>query len=195
MGAVQLVVIGSSWGGLEALGRVLALLPADFEPPLAIAQHRTSDVAGDGLASALAAVSPLPVREVDDKDELRPGTVYVAPADYHLMVERSHFELSVDAPVAFSRPSIDVLFESAADAFRDGVVGVLLTGANADGTAGLRRIRDFGGATLVQDPDTAERPEMPESAIRAGVADRVLPLEGIAAALVGRTHRLRSAAR
>jgi two-component system chemotaxis response regulator CheB len=194
MAAVELVVVGSSWGGLEALGRVLSLLPADFQPTLAIAQHRTPDVAGDGLAGSLAAVSPLPVREVDDKDELRPGTVYVAPADYHLMIERSHFELSVDAPVAYSRPSIDVLFESAADAFRDGVVGVLLTGANADGTAGLRRIRDFGGTTLVQDPHTAERPEMPESAIRAGVADRVLPLEGIAAALVGRTHRLRSAA-
>ena len=111
------------------------------------------------------------------------------------MVERTHFELSVDAPVSYSRPSIDVLFESAADAFRERVVGVLLTGANADGTAGLRRIRDFGGPTLVQDPETAERPEMPESAIRAGVADRVLPIEGIAAALTGRAHRLRSAAR
>jgi two-component system chemotaxis response regulator CheB len=135
------------------------------------------------------------VREVDDKDELRRGTVYVAPADYHLMVERTHFELSVDAPVSYSRPSIDVLFESAADAFRDGVVGVLLTGANADGTEGLRRIRDFGGLTLVQDPETAERPEMPESAIRAGVVDRVVPIEGLASALVGRAHRLRSTSR
>jgi two-component system, chemotaxis family, protein-glutamate methylesterase/glutaminase len=193
--AVELVVVGSSWGGLEALSRLLVLLPPDFEPPIAIAQHRTPDPAGDGLAASIGAVSPLPVREVDDKDPLSPGTVYVAPADYHLMVERTHFELSVDAPVAYSRPSIDVLFESAADAFRDGVVGVLLTGANADGTAGLRRIRDFGGTTLVQDPSTAERPEMPEAAIRAGVADRVLPIEGLAAALTGRVHRFRSAAR
>jgi two-component system chemotaxis response regulator CheB len=193
--AVELIVVGSSWGGLEALGRLLALLPADFEPPIAIAQHRTPDIAGDGLAASLAGASPLPVREVDDKDELRRGTVYVAPADYHLLVERTHFELSVDAPVSYSRPSIDVLFESAADAFRDGAVGVLLTGANADGTEGLRRIRDFGGVTLVQDPETAERPEMPESAIRAGVVDRIVPIEGLAAALVGRAHRLRSTSR
>jgi two-component system chemotaxis response regulator CheB len=193
--AVELVVVGSSWGGLEAVGRLLTLLPATFRPCIAIAQHRTPDIAGDGLAASISGVSPLPVREVDDKDELRPGTVYVAPADYHLMVERTHFELSVDAPVGYSRPSIDVLFESAADAFRDEVVGVLLTGANADGTAGLRRIRDFGGTTLVQDPRTAERPEMPEAAIRAGVADRVLPVEDIAAALAGRAHRMRSTAR
>src|SRR5262245_42345921 len=193
--AVELVVVGSSWGGLAALGRLLRLLPEGFAPPLAIAQHRTPDIAGDGLAASISGVSPLPVREVDDKDELRPGTVYVAPADYHLMVERTHFELSIDAPVAYSRPSIDVLFESAADAFRDEVVGVLLTGANADGTAGLGRIREFGGLTLVQDPETAERPEMPEAAIRAGVVDRVLPLDGIAAALAGRAHRLRSASR
>jgi two-component system chemotaxis response regulator CheB len=193
--AVELVVVGSSWGGLEAVGRLLALLPADFRPAIAIAQHRTPDIAGDGLASSISGVSPLPVREVDDKDALRPGTVYVAPADYHLMVERTHFELSVDAPVGYSRPSIDVLFESAADAFRDEVVGVLLTGANADGTAGLRRIRDFGGTTLVQDPRTAERPEMPEAAIRAGVADRVLSVEEIATALTGRAHRMRSSAR
>jgi two-component system chemotaxis response regulator CheB len=193
--AVELVVVGSSWGGLEAVGRLLTLQPATIRPCIAIAQHRTPDIAGDGLAASISGVSPLPVREVDDKDELRPGTVYVAPADYHLMVERTHFELSVDAPVGYSRPSIDVLFESAADAFRDEVVGVLLTGANADGTAGLRRIRDFGGTTLVQDPRTAERPEMPEAAIRAGIADRVLPVEDIAAALAGRAHRMRSTAR
>jgi len=179
----ELVVVGCSWGGLEALGRVLQLLPASFEPPVVAAQHRSADPAGDGLAAALAGISALPVREVDDKDRVQPRTVYVAPADYHLMVTRAGFELSVDEPVRFSRPSIDVLFESAADEYRAGVVGVLLTGANADGTAGLARIREFGGLTLVQDPATAERPEMPAAAVAAGVADRVLPLDGIAAAL------------
>jgi two-component system chemotaxis response regulator CheB len=178
-------VIGCSWGGFDALTHVLGALPGDFPLPIVIVQHRGTDASGDGLAASLASCTELPVRDVDDKDEIEPGVVYLAPADYHLAVTRRGFELSVDEPVRFSRPSIDVLFDSAADEYREGVVAVLLTGANQDGTEGLRRVRAAGGLTIVQDPATAERPEMPAAAVRAGVADRVLPLDAIAVELAG----------
>ncbi len=179
----EIVVAGCSWGGLEALGRVLGALPAGLPVPVVAVLHRAPDAVGDPLVEALGRQSALPVREVDDKDAVTAGVVHVAPADYHLLVTREGFELSIDDPVRFSRPSIDVLFESAADEYRAGVLAVLLTGANEDGTAGLRRVRETGGRTLVQDPASAERPEMPRAALRAGVADEVLPLEAIAGAI------------
>jgi two-component system chemotaxis response regulator CheB len=120
------------------------------------------------------------VREAGDKDSIQPGRVYLAPPDYHLLVEPEGFALSTDEAVQYSRPSIDVLFDSAADTYGDRLIGVLLTGANEDGAYGLRRVRRRGGVTIVQDPETAERRTMPDAAIAAGAADLVLPLDGIA---------------
>jgi two-component system chemotaxis response regulator CheB len=180
--AVRLVVIGASWGGLKAVGDVLAGLSADLSAAVVVAQHRAA--AGEGeLVHALSRRSALPVVEVDDKDEIVPGRVFVAPADYHLYVASGHFVLSTDAPVQFSRPSIDVLFDSAADAYRGGVVAVVLTGANEDGAAGVQHVKAMGGVVLVQDPDDAERREMPQAAVKTGAADRVLSLADLPQAI------------
>jgi two-component system chemotaxis response regulator CheB len=183
----RLVVIGASWGGLDALNVVLGGLPERFDAPVAIVQHRSALSVDDGLAATIDRGSALPVVEADDKVVLVPGTVYLAPADYHLLVERpGQLALSVDERVNQARPSIDVLFESAADAYGGEVIGVLLTGANEDGAAGLRAIRDRGGLCVVQDPATATRSRMPQSAIDAGAADVVAPLPQIAALLADR---------
>ena len=178
------VVIGASAGGLHALETVLGGLPAAFRPAVLIVQHRKS-APEDLLPSLLRKVCALPVRDVRDKEPIRPGMVYLAPPDYHLLVEVDfHLSLSVDDRVSFSRPSIDVLFESAAEAYGPRLVGVLLTGANQDGTAGLSKIMELGGGTIVQDPETAENSTMPRAAIAAGAAGHVLPLEAIAPFLV-----------
>ncbi len=121
---------------------------------------------------------------MDDKQWIKPGTVYLAPANYHLLVERGHFELSVDDAVAYSRPSVDVLFESAADAYGASLAAVVLTGANRDGARGVARVKEKGGFVIVQDPKTAEAPSMPEAAIAAARVDRILPLERIGPFLV-----------
>ena len=176
--AFELIAIGGSWGGMRALGIVLGALPAGFEIPVVIAQHRPPGHA-DMLEQVLARSTDLEVLSATDKEPLAPGHVYVAPADYHLLVERGHLALSTDAAVEFSRPSIDVLFESAADAYGAAVVAVLLTGANSDGAAGMARIAAAGGFTVVQDPETAERAEMPAAAVARGVARRVLPLDRV----------------
>jgi two-component system chemotaxis response regulator CheB len=174
----ELVVIGASWGGLDALGRVFAELPADFPVPVVVVQHRGADSRGGRLESMLA-MGGLPVHEIDDKDPIEPGAAYVAPADYHLIVEPGSFSLTVDERVQYARPSIDVTFETAADAYGPRLIGVVLTGANEDGAAGLRRVMDRGGVTVVQDPAGAEKPTMPQAAIDAGGAQRVLALEEI----------------
>jgi len=180
--AYELVVIGCSWGGLNAIRRVLQSLPPDFDLPLVIVQHRHRD-SNDMLVGLLQEHTRFPVGEVDDKAELKPGCIYIAPADYHLLVEAGYFSLSTDEPVRYSRPSIDVTFASAADTYGDRVVGVVLTGANADGSRGLKRISDRGGLALVQLPATAESPAMPDAAIRCVPTARVLTLHQIAAAL------------
>ena len=178
--AFELIAIGASWGGMNALGRVLEVLPGDFEIPIVVAQHRPVATATDAmLETVLARSSKLEVVPAADKEPLDPGRVYVAPADYHLLVEPGHLALSADEPVEFSRPSIDVLFESAAASYGPRTVGVLLTGMNQDGAAGLARIVAAGGYTVAQDPATAERGEMPAAAIARGAARRVLPLERI----------------
>src|SRR5207302_3541744 len=128
----------------------------------------------------LSARSPLPVCEAGDKDGIQGGRVYVAPPDYHLLVEPDGFALSIDEPVGFSRPSIDVLMESAADAYGSRMIGVILTGASADGAAGLELVRRRGGLTIVQDPATAERSAMPQAATAAGAAERLRPVPEIA---------------
>ena len=189
----ELIAVGSSWGGLRAVGDVLAGLPEGFGPAVVVAQHRSRDSMPGALTQALGRRSALPVREPDDKDPLEGGCVYVAPADYHLLVEPGHFELSVDAPVTFSRPSIDVLFESVASSYAERAVGVVLTGASADGAAGLLRLREAGALTIVQDPGDAERPEMPRAAVEAGAAVRVCALAEVPRLLVETCSSTRAA--
>ena len=174
----ELIVVGCSWGGLAALGRLLGHLPEEVDLPIAIAQHRSPESPRGGLERALGRDLARPVLEAGDKDPIERGHVYVAPTDYHLLVERGSFALSVDEHVRHARPSIDVLFESAADAYGAELIGVVLTGANADGADGLARIVERGGVAIVQDPETAEAREMPEAALAAAPAT-VLPLERI----------------
>lgn len=185
--AYELVVIGASWGGLQAVGSLLAALPGDLDAAIVVAQHRSPDSGEGALARMLAIQGELAVADVYDKEPVTPGMVHLAPPDYHLAIEpaetpghAAHFSLSLDERVNYSRPSIDVLFESAAGVYGDRVIGVILTGANHDGAAGLRRIRERGGLTLVQDPRTARRSEMPAAAIEACAVHRVLPVTGIA---------------
>ena len=182
-GAAEVVVIGGSWGGFDAVKRLLQALSDELGLAVVVTLHRGPGGPEGALVRALQPLCALPVAEADDKQEIEPGNVYVAPADYHLLLEEGHFELSIDAPVAFSRPSIDVVFDSAAEAYGARLVGVVLTGANSDGSEGLRRIKEQGGMTLVQDPATATRREMPEAAIATGAVDRVLPVEAIAAVI------------
>ena len=178
MSAIEIVAIGASWGGLSAIERVLEPLPAGFGAAIVIAQHRQGD--GDGrLAGLLAGHCVLDVREADDKAALEPGTVLLAPPDYHLLVEPGAVALSVDEPVNYSRPSIDVLFVSAADAYGERAAGVVLTGANGDGATGLARIVARGGVAIVQDPETAERREMPDAALWSTPEAQVVALERI----------------
>lgn len=181
----DLIVIGASWGGLNAVGEILSALPAETDAAVVVAQHRASDAARGGLAGLLAHRAHLPVEDANDKTAIEPGNVYLAPPNYHLLVQPGYFSLSTDDLVHFARPSIDVLFESAADAYRERLVGVILTGANADGAAGLARIKRAGGVAVVQDPLTAERKEMPDAAIAATAADAILPLAEIGPFLYG----------
>jgi two-component system, chemotaxis family, protein-glutamate methylesterase/glutaminase len=179
----KLVVIGTSLGGLSALKVLLSGLPADFPVAVAVVQHRHKD-SENMMSSFLRPYVALPIREVVDKDDLMPGTVYIAPADYHLLVEAGYFTLSTDEPVSYARPSIDVLFESAADVYGEFVIGIVLTGANQDGAKGLAAIKAQGGSTIVQEPATAESATMPAAAIATAVVDWVLPLSEIAPHLI-----------
>ena len=181
---MRLVAVGASWGGLDAVRTLVAALPANLPAAVVVAQHRAPESHPTAFRELVAAVTPLRVCEPGDKDRLRTGTVFLAPPDYHLLVDGEELNLSVDEKVAHSRPSIDVLFESAADAFRERCVGVVLTGANADGAHGLRRIAELGGATVVQDPASAERDEMPLAAIESVPSATVLPLAEIAPLVV-----------
>ena len=171
MGSHELAVVGASWGGFHAL----AALVADIEPEtclaVAMVQHRAPG-SDDGFPRFLQGRCRLPLEEVDDKVPIEPGHVYLAPPDYHLLVEPGHFSLSVD-----------VLFETAADAYGERLVAVVLTGSNDDGCRGLARVKETGGFVLVQDPATAERPEMPAAAVATGLADQILPLDQLAAVL------------
>ena len=170
-GGLELVAVGCSWGGLAAAGRLLEALPDDFGVATVIVQHRSE--APSALAELLGRHTPRPVAEPDDKDEVRPGHVYVAPPGYHLLVDRRRFSLDTEGPVRYSRPSVDVLFQSAARAYGPRMAAVVLTGANDDGAAGLARVAAAGGMALVQDPATAERPAMPAAAL-AAVPDAVV---------------------
>lgn len=179
----ELIVIGCSLGGMHALQEVLGALPRDFPVPIAVVQHRYKTSA-EALPQFLRRNTKLKVVDVVDKQWIRSGTVYMAPADYHLLVDVGEFNLSVDEAESYSRPSVDVLFQSAADAYGAGVVGVVLTGQNSDGARGAARIRERGGFVVVQDPKTAEAPSMPQAAIDATRVDRILPLDRIGPFLV-----------
>jgi len=180
-------VIGGSAGAIEALSVILRSLPDDYALPILVVQH-LHPTSGSYLARLLDGLCQLRVTEACDKEPVRPGHVYVAAADYHLLVERDEtLALSIDEKVNWSRPSIDVLFESAARVWAEQLVGVLLSGANSDGTEGMRTIKRCGGLTLAQDPRSAAHPVMPQAAIDAGCIELVLPPNEIATQLVQTT--------
>lgn len=185
----ELVVIGASLGGLNAVRAVLSALPQQFRLPVAVAQHRDAS-AGDSLRFVLQEASALPVHDAEDKERIVAGRVYLAPAGYHLLTEGDHFALSTEEPVSFAQPSIDVLFETAAESFGARLVGVVLTGTGGDGAVGLAMIRRHGGAVLIESPSSAYAKEMPEAAKKANPGTVELPLEQIGPYLVelsGRT--------
>lgn len=179
----SVVGIGTSWGGLAALTTLLSGLPADFSIPMVVVQHRSAD-SERLLAQLLQDATDLRVCEIEDKDELTPGTVHIAPANYHVLIEEGYVSLTVEEPVRFSRPSIDVMLTSAADTYGSAVIGVVLTGANEDGARGLADIVKRGGRALVQDPKTAEIPIMPAAAIRAVPTAEVLQLKTLVSRLI-----------
>ncbi|MEA2706127.1 MAG: two-component system, chemotaxis family, protein-glutamate methylesterase/glutaminase [Gemmatimonadaceae bacterium] len=177
------VGIGTSWGGLAAMTKLLGSLPGDFNLPVVVVQHRGKD--SDRLLSELLQdATDMKVCEVEDKEPLESGTVHIAPANYHVLIDAGYLSLTVEEPVRFSRPSIDVMFSSAADTYGSGAIGVVLTGANEDGARGLSHIVKRGGRALVQDPKTAEIPIMPVAAIKAVPSAEVLPLDGLAPRLI-----------
>lgn len=176
------VAIGCSWGGLDAVEAILDRLPSDLAATVVVVQHRVH--APSDLASLLGRHTPWAVCEADDKEEIAHQRVYLAPPGYHLLVDGGRFALSTEGPVQHSRPSIDVLFESVAEAFGRQAIGVVLTGANDDGSAGLADIARRGGAAVVQDPATALKPAMPAAALRAVPSAEVVALDDIAAVVV-----------
>ena len=183
MSEKRLVVIGASWGGLAALTILFRSLPDRYSIPIVVVQHRSRH-ADNLLAVLLQDVTPLRVVDVEDKEPLECNSVYVAPANYHLLVDGEVLSLTTDPLVRFSRPSIDVTFISAGDAYRAGTIGVVLTGANDDGSRGLRHIVDLGGKAIVQDPSTAESPAMPSAACSIVPEAEVLELSKIGPRLI-----------
>ena len=181
--AYAVVGIGTSWGGLAALTTLLGDLPGNFSLPVVVVQHRGKD--SDRLLSELLQdATDMRVCEVEDKEPLTPGSVHIAPANYHVLVDNGYLSLTVEEPVRFSRPSIDVMLTSAADTYGSGAIGVVLTGANEDGSRGLAHIVKRGGRALVQDPRTAEIPIMPVASIKAVPSAEVLPLDKLAPRLI-----------
>jgi len=181
---IEAVVIGASAGGVQALLALLSELPADFRLPIVVVLHLPAD-RDSQLAEIFQRRLPIPVREAAYKEGIAPGTLYFAGPGYHLLVEMDRsFSLSSEAPVHYSRPSIDVLMESAADAYGASLAGILLTGANTDGAAGLAKIRRRGGLTVVQDPAEAQASTMPEAAIRTMQPNLILTLDGIRSLLL-----------
>lgn len=176
---VQAVVIGTSAGAVQALSAILPPLPADYPLPVLVVVHVPPD-RRNALTELFQSRCAMTVREAEDKEPLQPGVIYFAPPDYHLLVETPQLlALSTDEPVLHSRPSIDVLFESAADAFGETLVGIILTGANQDGADGLKAIGQAGGVVVVEDPASAAAAAMPEAALAAWPGARTMSLEEI----------------
>jgi two-component system chemotaxis response regulator CheB len=179
-GRIDAIAIGTSAGGVDALSALLPALPKDLRASVFVVVHLPRD-RPSRLASIFQGKCLLPVLEAQDKEPVAPGTVYIAPPDYHLLLDDGPvLALSTDEPVNYSRPAIDVLFESAADLYRGRLLGMVLTGGNQDGAAGLQAVQRRGGTTVVQDPQSAQVPLMPASALQRVKADHVLPLAGIA---------------
>lgn len=181
----DLIAVGASWGGLHAVATLLEGIPDAVDAPIVIVQHRSPDTQRGVLTSLLQLHTRRQVCEPGDKDAIRPSYVYVAPPDYHLLVDGDTFSLSTDDRVQYARPSVDVLFESVADAYRERAIGIVLTGANEDGAAGLAAIKRNGGVAVVQEPATAARRAMPDAALAAIDADAILTLDEIGPFLYG----------
>ena len=180
---IKAVVVGASAGGLYALKKLLPALPASFHCSMLIVQHM-SPHSDNYMVRMLNELSALTVKEADEKELIQPGTVYIAPPDYHLLVEADYtLSLSVEEKVNYSRPSIDVLFETAADVYGIHLMGIILTGANTDGANGLYAVKKNGGFTIVQDPNDAESPAMPRAAIEQVKPHKILTLKQISALL------------
>ena len=182
----ELIVIGASWGGLDTLSTVLSLLPSDFSIPILVAQHRKrNQLEATQLTDILHQRCLLKVVDPEDKEEIKAGHIYISPSDYHMLVEdKGLLALSNEELVNHSRPSIDLLFESAAETYKRNIVGIILTGANSDGAKGLSRIKNMGGRCIVQDPETAEVDIMPLAAIAATQTDEILSLCDITSVLM-----------
>jgi two-component system chemotaxis response regulator CheB len=180
----EAIAIGGSWGGMEAVGKILSGLPESFSIPIIVILHRLKNVESE-LPRLIAKKTKLKVKEIDEKEEMKAGYVYIAPANYHVLVEMDKtFSLCVSELVHYSRPSLDVFFQSAAYVFKRSLIGVVLTGANRDGSEGMLEIQQHGGLTIVQDPAEAEVDTMPKATIKLIKADYILPLEGIKELLI-----------
>lgn len=178
------IVIGASAGGLYAIRDLLIPLPADFRIPIIIVQH-ISPTSENYMVEFLNNTTSLNVKEVDEKEPIKPGMVYISPPNYHILIEEDEtFSLSADEKVNYSRPSIDVLFYSASDIYKKDLIGVILTGANDDGARGLFTIRKNGGLGIVQEPSTAEAPQMPKAAILEANPEHILEINEIAKLLI-----------
>ncbi|WP_434657475.1 chemotaxis protein CheB [Pseudomonas sp. R3-56] len=182
---IEAIVVGASAGGVEALLNIFTPLRKGFSLPVLVVLH-LPDERNSQLAQVFRHRLAIPVEEVQDKQDIRPGTLYVATPGYHLSIEADRsLSLSLEAPVHHSRPSIDVLFESAADVYGPGLLAVVLTGANSDGARGLARVKELGGITVVQDPKEAQVSTMPEAALTLHEPDHILTLQGIGQLLAG----------
>jgi two-component system chemotaxis response regulator CheB len=180
----EAIVIGVSSGGMNAMKIMFSLLPKNFNIPIIIVQHIGARSDGHFI-HLLNKQSNVSIKEADEKEKIEKGTVYIAPPNYHLMIERDKtFSLTIDERVNYARPSIDVLFESAADAYKDQLIGVILTGSSSDGTLGFKKIKEYGGLTIAQDPKTAESSFMPASAIALVQMDFILSLDEIIMLLI-----------
>ncbi len=185
----QAVVVGSSAGGIRALERLLAPLPNDFPLPIIIVQHLHPN-SESYLPKILSVHCALPVKQAEERETIQNSSVYVAPPNYHLLIEEDHsFSLSLEPPVRYARPSVDVMFETAVYAYRNKLIGIILTGANDDGCEGVKQIKKAGGYVIVQDPKTAEAEAMPKAAIAAATVDKILPIEEVGLYLLQLVNR------
>lgn len=178
------VVIGASAGGFYALRELIPKLPKKFSMPIFIVQH-ISPTSDNYMSHFLNKLSKLEVKEADEKENIKSGYVYISPPNYHLLIEEDNtISLSTEEKMNYSRPSIDILFETAAIAYGDSLIGIILTGANNDGAHGLLKIKNRGGYCIVQEPSEAETDAMPIAAIETATPDKVLTLDKIADLLI-----------
>jgi two-component system chemotaxis response regulator CheB len=189
MGIFDIVAIGSSAGGIKALEIILSALPKDFPVPILIVQHLDPHHKSL-IVDIMQRHSKLRVIEAIDGDTMKPSTVYIAPPNRHLLVNEGNIQLTSTAFFHFSRPSIDLLFESIAATFGERAIGIILTGSGQDGSMGIKAIKETGGTTIAQDEATSEYGSMPQSAISTGMVDLVLPIQEIAPAIIALTREV-----